>query len=263
MSRTIIALLLFLNGVAAALSQPAPAKQNPPKQAAAKQAVAKQGPAQDGNCVGVVSQLGEKFTVRKIGYTVLGNEENEVPVESWHIDDLIVAKISGFLNKRATVRRILYPKGAFASLDTPKLFRNYDADLGELLRTVTAGTRCARYVVVTPSVAYYGTSNQTLGGLGIVFSKAPFFTGDLYNLYLFAWLRVYDGETFTVLTRKFASLGQPKPFATIGGPHREVDKSFWPESPDSAAQNAKLRDAIRELVGQTMDATLPELKLTE
>ena len=100
-------------------------------------------------------------------------------------------------------------------------------------------------------------------GFGIVSSKAPFFTGDLYNLYLFAWLRVYDGENFAVLTRKVASLGKPTPLATIGGPHREVDKSFWPESSDGVVQNAKLRDTIRELVGQTMDATLPELKLTE
>jgi hypothetical protein len=57
---------------------------------------------QGGNCVGVVSQLGEKLTVKKIGYTVFGNEDNEVPVESWRVDDLVIAKISGAL---ATGRR--------------------------------------------------------------------------------------------------------------------------------------------------------------
>ncbi len=185
MRRRVVALLLFVNGAAAAMAQPAPSKQNLPKPAPAKQAALKQAPAtQDGKCVGVVSQVGGKFTVKKIGYTVFGNEENEVPVESWRIDDLVVAKISGFLNKRATVRRIPYPKDAFASLDAPKLFRNYDADVGEILRTITAGTRCVRYIVITPSVAHYGTTNQTLSGLGIVSSKAPFFIADLYNLYL-------------------------------------------------------------------------------
>jgi hypothetical protein len=49
-----------------------------------------------------VSQLGEKLTVKKIGYTVFGNEDNEVPVESWRVDDLVIAKISGAL---ATGRR--------------------------------------------------------------------------------------------------------------------------------------------------------------
>jgi len=49
----------------------------------------------------------------------------------------------------------------------------------------------------------------------------------------------------------------------IRGPHRQVDASLWPESPGNAAQNARLREAIRELVSQGMDATLPELPLTE
>jgi hypothetical protein len=268
MRRTVIALLLLLCGAAAALAQPAPAKQNRPKTAGAKQAATKQVPAQNGNCVGVVSNLGAKFGVSKIGFTVFGNEENEVPIESWRVDDLVVAKIGGLLGKRTAVRRVPYSKEAFAPLETPKLFppklyRDYETDAREVLRTIAVDTRCARYVVITPSVVSYGTTNQTLSGLGIVSSKAPFFTADLYNLHMVAWLGVYDGETFAVLTRKFASLGQPNFLATIGSPHREVDKSFWPESPDKAAQDAKLREAIRELVGQTMDATLPELKLTE
>ena len=263
MRRTIIALLLFLNGVAAALTQPAPAKQNGPKQAAAKQAVPKQGSAQDANCVGVVSNLGEKFTVKKIGIVVFQNEENEVPIASWHIDDLVVAKISAALGKRATMRRIPYQKEAFASLETPKLFRNPDTDLGEILRTTTGSTRCARYVVVSGGGSSYGGTNQSLGGLGIVAGKKPYFTGDLYNLYTLIVVRVYDGETFSLLTRKMASIGQSTLLAMIHGPHREVDESFWPVSPDVAAQNVKLRDAIRELVAQSLDATLAELKLTE
>jgi hypothetical protein len=74
MRRTVTALLLLLSGAAAAIAQPAPTKQKPPKQAVAKQA------PQNSHCaVGVVSGLGEKFIVKRIGFTVLGNEENEVP----------------------------------------------------------------------------------------------------------------------------------------------------------------------------------------
>jgi len=258
MRRTIIALLLLLNGAAVGATQPAPTKPNLPKTTAAKPAA-----AQNGNCVGVISRLGDKFTVKKVGFTVFGNEENEVPVESWHIDDLVVAKISGLLGKRTAVRRIPYKKEAFASLDTPKLFRDREAEVGEIIRRITAGTRCARYVVVTGSGSSYGTTNQSLGGLGIVAGKKPYFTGDLYNLYALIAVRVYDGETFSLLIRKTASIGQPTFLAMIRGPHREVDESFWPVSPDVAAQNVKLRDAIRELVAQSLDATLPELQLTD
>jgi hypothetical protein len=262
MRRTITALLLLLNGVGAALAQPAPAKQNLPKQAPAKQAVAKQGPAQDGNCVGVLSQLGEKFTVRKIGYTVFGNEINEVPIDSWHIDDLVVAKISAALGKRAVVRRIPYHKEAFASLETLKLFRDTEAEVGEGVRTLTADTRCARYLLVTRAYYNVGNSNQTIGGIGILHTGI----GELFikvNAYALFSLRLYDGKTFTLLKRANAPSGDSIFLQWIHGPHRQVDESFWPGSPDRAAQDAKLREAIRELVAQGLDATLPELHLTE
>jgi hypothetical protein len=261
MRPTVIALLLLLSGAAAALAQPTPVKPNQTRQAAAKPAAARQSP-QSGRCdVGVISHLGEKFNVRQIGFTVFGNESNEVSIESWRIDDLVVAKIGGALGKRATVRRVAYRKEAFASLETPKLFRDIDAEVGEGVRTLTAGTHCARYVVVTDGTSRYGTTNQILGGLGIVAGKKPYFTGDLYNLHTLITLRMYDGETFALLKRKFATTGESTFMAMIGGPHREVDQSFWPVPPDAAAQNAKLRDAVRDLIGQSLDATLPELPL--
>jgi hypothetical protein len=257
---TVIALLL-LGGAAAALGQPAPVKPNQARQAATQPATAGQ-PPQSGRCdVGVISHLGEKFNVRQVGYTAFGNESNEVSIESWRIDDLVVAKIGGALGKRATVRRVAYRKEAFASLEAPKLFRDVDAEVGAGVRTLTAGTHCARYVVVTDGTSGYGTTNQILGGLGIVAGKKPFFTGDLYNLHTLITLRVYDGETFALLKRKGATTGESTFMAMIGGPHREVDQSFWPVPPDAAAQNAKLRDAVRDLIGQSLDATLPDLPL--
>ena len=258
MERMITALLLFLGGAAAALAQPAPAKQNPPKTAAAKPAVAKQVPPQNGNCVGVVSNLGEKFTVRKTGFTVFGTETNDVPVDSWHLDDLVVAKISAALGKRAVVRRIPYHKEAFASLETPKLFRDTEAEIREVVRTLTTGTQCTHYLVVTRAYYNIGNSKPTIGGIGILHTGMARVTA--YALFS---LRLYDGETFTLLKRANAPSNESIFLSSIHGPHRQVDESFWPESPDTAAQNAKLREAIRELVSQGIDATLPELPLTE
>jgi hypothetical protein len=243
----------------ATVAQPAPAQQNAPKSAPAKQAVPKgtpSTPADDRNCVGVVSNFGETFTVKKVGIVVFQNEENKVPIESWRIDDLVVAKVSGVLNKRAAVRRVTAPKGAFSSLDAPQPFRNYDSDLGALLRTVTAGTRCPRYIVVTRGSTGYGNSNQVLNGLGIVASSA--LMGG-FQLHALAGLRVYSGETFAVAKQKSLSSGQSTFMTGIHGPHREVDKSFWPDPADAAQQNSKLREATRDLVGQSLDKTLPEL----
>ena len=174
MRRIAMALLVLLSGVAASVAQPAPAK---PKPAAAKQA------PQNGRCdVGIISHLGEKFHVRQIGITVFGNESNDVSVESWRIDDLVVARITGALGRRATVRRIAYHKEAFASLETTKLFRDIDAEVGEGVRTLAAGTHCARYLIVTDGISGYGGTNQGLDGLGIVAGKKPYFTGDQLTL---------------------------------------------------------------------------------
>jgi hypothetical protein len=253
MRRIAIALLLLVSGAAAAVAQTAPGK---PKPAAAKPA------PQSGHCdIGVISHLGEKFNVRQIGLTVFGNESNEVAVESWRVDDLVAARIAGALGKRASVQRIAYRREAFASLETAKLFRDTDGEVGEGVRTLAAGMHCARYVVVTDGVSGYGTTNQRLDGLGIVAGKKPYFTGDLYNLYTLILLRVYDGETFALVKRKFATTGESNFMAMISGPHREVDESFWPVPPPIAAQNAKLRDAVRDMIGQSLDATLPDLPL--
>lgn len=260
MRRTVIALLLLLSGAAAATAQPVPAKQSQPS---TKQAGAKQARAQNGKCaVGVVSQLGEKFTVRKIGYTVFGNEENEVPIESWHIDDLVLAKISGLLGKRGVVRRIPYHKEAFASLETLKLFRDTEAEVGEGVRTLTAGTPCVRYLLVTRAYSNVGNTNQTIGGLGILHTGI----GEMFvkvNAYALFSLRLYDGETFALLKRAHAPSGDSIFTRWIGGPHRQLDEASWPGSPDKAAQDAKLREPIRERVSQGMDATLAELPLRQ
>jgi len=263
--RAIVALLLLVSGVVVAMAQPAPGTQgapkpgpakSQPKQAAPKEAAA---PAGSGKCVGVVSRLGETFNIKKVGIVVFQNDEREAPIDAWKVDDLVAARIGNFLSGRATVRRITYPRGAFASLDEVKLFRNYDSDLGAVLRTVAVGTRCARYIVVTRESTQFVTTNQLVHGLGIVQGSGFI---DVFWIHVVAAMRVFDGETFTPLTRKYVSIGQSPLTSDMRSPHRKVDKSFWPESSD-VIQNTKLRDGIRDLLAQSIDMTLPDLKLTE
>jgi hypothetical protein len=260
MRQTIIALLLLLSGAAVAVAQSAPTNPGQPKQAV-KPTATRQPPQQTGPCtIGVVSELGEKFAVRKIGYTVFGNEDSEVPVESWHVDDLVIAKINGALGKRAVARRIPFHKEAFASLETFKLFRDSEGEVGEGVRRLTAGTRCARYLLITRAYRMLGTSNQSIGGIGILYDRGPFGRVHVYALFS---LRLYDGETFALLKQAAAPSGGVDFLEGIHGPHRQVDSSLWPESPNNAAQDARLREAIRELVAQGMDAALTQLPLAE
>jgi len=69
--------------------------------------------------IGIISAIGSKFAVQKVGTTVFGNEYNSVPVASWGIDDLVASKLAGLLGGNADVRRITYAKDAFASYEAP------------------------------------------------------------------------------------------------------------------------------------------------
>jgi hypothetical protein len=235
-------------GVAQQSVTPKPAT---PQRAAAKSAPpAKPSAAESTKCIGVVSAIGDTFHLRKIGITVFNNDSNTVPIESWQIDNLVISKISTFLSKSWTVRRVNYPKGAFSSLDEKHpLFYNYDDDLQGIVRGLSSSTRCDHYAVVVKGGSQFSDTNQSLYGLGVLEIGAPLRTGDfIYALYS---IRLYDGQTFAVLGRRDAVIEQPNLlnvfFKPIHGPYLGVDTSWWPEA-----------DAdIRSLVEKSLDVTMP------
>jgi hypothetical protein len=258
MRRAAIALLsLLVVGDAAIAQQPA----KPKAPAAVAPQPGKPSAADGGKCIGVVSAIGDTFFSRKIGITVFGNGQSTAPVESWHVDDVVVSKISAFLSKGWTVRRINYPKGAFASLDGQHaLFYNYDDDLQGIVRRVTSSTRCDHYVVVVKGSSSFGTSNQSIYGLGIV--EATSILGASDYIHALFTIRIYDGQTFAMLSQRGASIEKWNLLSDfkgpgIHGPYRAVDNSLWPQS--DAAQSTKLRDGIRSLVEQALDATMPDV----
>jgi hypothetical protein len=245
-------------GVAQQSVTPKPAT---PQRAAAKSAPpAKPSAAESTKCIGVVSAIGDTFHLRKIGITVFNNDSNTVPIESWQIDNLVISKISTFLSKSWTVRRVNYPKGAFSSLDEKHpLFYNYDDDLQGIVRRLSSSTRCDHYAVVVKGGSRFSDTNQFVYGLGIVESGASFLTFDL--IYALYWIRIYDGQTYEVIGKRGAITEQSNPLLglvtakSIGGPYLKVDRSWWPES--DAAKSTMLKDGIRSLVEKSLDVTMP------
>src|SRR5437016_5359464 len=53
-----------------------------------------------GRTIGIVSAIGDKFYLRKVGFTVFGNESEEMAIDSWGIDDLMTAKLKTALAGR-------------------------------------------------------------------------------------------------------------------------------------------------------------------
>lgn len=213
--------------------------------------------ADNGKCIGVLSAIGDSFSLQKVGITAFGNERNKVPIDSWQIDNLVVSKISAFLSKSWLVRPISFPKGTFATLEQDHgLFYNYDAELTGIVRRVASSTKCRHYVVVLKTSSRYGTTNQSLYGLGIMEAGAPLHPWDhidyLHALYV---IRVYDGQTFAKLGERRASLDEWH-FSDIQGPYRQVDNASWPRP--GAAPGAAVRDGLRSLVAKSLDVTMPQ-----
>jgi hypothetical protein len=213
-------------------------------------------PADSGKCIGVLSAIGDSINLQKIGITVFGNELNKVPVDSWQIDNLVVSKISAYLSKSWSVRPISYPKGAFATLEQDHgIFYNRDAELTEIIRRVTSSTKCDHYVVVLKGSSGYGTSNQSLHGLGVLEVGAPIMITDmLFALYV---IKVYDGQTFAVLGQQQATLDENH-FSSIHGPFRQLYTNFTFPQPGTVPGPA-VRDGLRSLVEKSLDVTMPQI----
>jgi hypothetical protein len=251
-------MLICIAAPAANAQQAAPKDAAAPQQVAPKPAAAPQqaAPKSDGGkCVGVVSAIGDTFTLKTMGITVFNNAQSKVPIDSWRIDDLVAAKVNAVLGKRLNLQRVNYPKGTFAALEEQHgLFYNPEDDLKGILRRITAGTKCDRYIVVLKTSTTLGSSNQSLRGLGIL-HDASIVTS--YYLYTMFTVRLYDGQSLSVVAQQAASIGQRTFLAAFRGPNREVDETWWPKS--DAAQSTKLRDGIRALVEQSLEITLPAL----
>ena len=187
---------------------------------------------------------------------MFGNESHAVPVEAWGLDELITARVAVALGQRYQVKRINVPKGVFTAYETPGgLFRDRDAELRDAVRKAAAGHPSDLYVVVTKGYSSFGTSNQGALGLGLVVAGSALV--DSSYLHALSTVRLYNGKTFEVLGWQHASMGQPTFMMTIKGPHKQVDSSWWPSG--QPASDARLKDATRKLVEQSITMTIPSL----
>lgn len=234
-----------------------PAAKNPaPK--VAKAAKKPSAPAESGPCqLGVIAAIGDKFTVQKVGLTVFGNDETQIPIDGWGLDDLVVARVRAAAAGTA-VRKIAYAKGALEPYYNPpgRLFRNGLDDLTAVVRQITANASCARYVVVTTYDGQLEGTNQTLRGIGVL-SHGPSF---LPHTSLFAniSLKVFDGQTFAIHRNPPINLGAVLTRAFRGrDPLTELDNAAFPEPAVEAAGSATLRDRTRALVTANLDKALP------
>ena len=204
---------------------------------------------------GVISAIGDKFYVHKVGLTVFGNDAKEFPAESWGIDEAVVGKTRALLSRRFDLRPVTYQRAAFAAATS----NSWNA-IGDLVRNQVSPQGLDAYVVITKGGSMYGRTNQALHGIGLV-QGGGVVGRDYYWIHALYEINVIDGHEFRSLGRSFGSLAEEPPLTNmIRGPNREVEASWWPASLE-AGSNPKLKGGVIDLIDQSLPNTLQRMQL--
>jgi hypothetical protein len=208
--------------------------------------------------VGVISAVGSKFALQKVGITVFGNELNEVPIGSWGLDDAVASRVSAVLSKRFTVKRITVPQGAFAAYEKPAPFGDSDAALQGIVRQLAGSAKCDLYIVITRAGVPFSGTNQSVAGLGMVEGGGAI-NPDNVTLYAVTTVHLYDGRSFERLLwqRPGSSIGGSMG-SVVNAPHRKLDRTWWPATAQ-AVHSEKIKSATRAVLVDGIAATIPEM----
>ena len=237
-------------------AKPAAKKAAPKAKAAAKQPVAETGPCR----LGVISALGDRFSVQKFGLTIFENEESEAPVNGWGLDDLPFARVRAATGADPSVRRIAYAKGTFDPYYNPKsrFLRDPSEELPAIVRSITASANCERYLVITKYNGTVGGTKMEIKGIG-AYSQGIGSLVRHYHLFANVAVSMYDGATYEKINRSLALLGGS--LATGLGltedPLTKLDEQLYPNPPESASSNAALKERTRALVSARLDRVIP------
>jgi hypothetical protein len=263
------ALIAMFAGPAASQTQPAAGSQNtddykPPARFIAPQAAPKgekSSPAKAApgtKTVGLISIIGENFIVKRVGFTVFGNEEEKFPVPAWKIDDQVAVAVTRILKKNFGVKRIQIPSGAFAKFrEGDFLFKSFETELAKFIAQYTAGQNCDYYLLVSPGYSQFSNTNQGLYGLGVVRWDHIFFPGEF--VHALSMLTVYDSKMVQVRS-EFATIGQETFMVPVKGPHQELkDGDKLPPDAKSALADPRAKKIAWELLEQSLTKTVPKL----
>ena len=266
----LVAAVICLSAIpASAQPQPAPAAENsgtykPPAQfigqatAPKAQKPSAGRPATAVKPLGLISIVGETFYVKRVGFTVFGNEEEKFPVAGWKIDDRVAASVGRLLQKNFKIKRIQIPAGAFAAFKAGDfIFKSFDDELAKFIAKYTAGQNCDYYLLVSPGYSQFSNTNQGLYGLGVVRWDHIIFPGEF--VHALSMLTVYDAKMVQVRSQ-FSTIGQDTFMATVRGPHQELkDASKLPPEAKAAVADPRAQKIAWELLEKSLTMTVPKL----
>lgn len=258
MFRSVAAAVILASSLTAAgwaQSSSTDAAANPTPARSATKGAAKTKPAEGGSCqIGVIPIAGNLFLVEKFGPIKLTDTYEQVSVDRWALDELVVSRVRAAA-PGMSVRRIPFTKEELRNEPRQKstsLFRSAASSVKEFAQYLAPRVNCERYVVIHR----HGGSQREFG-IGI----SKHYLASHANLFAMMYIRVYDGRAFQLINEAPA-LMEEDTYANrfkyhLGGPSRPIDLAMFPEKAADAAKSPVLRDGVRQMLTVSLDRTLP------
>ena len=238
---------VVLAGQAAEAKEAKPVKQSPVAPATAGK-----------KTVCVVSEATHRFNLQKVGFTVFDNEFKSLPIESWKLDDKIYGKTKAILAKDFSVKNIPTTYEAFKPLQEARgLFSDAEGARKAVIQKIASGSSCDFVLVVMGNTSQLGSTNQYVGGLGVL-DHGNGIVGWYRFIHALTFFYVYDGKTFQDLRSQRGESEDSTLFKNIHGPSVEIDEKQH-ASAQAVADDPKTRDIVWRLLEKSLELTLPQL----
>jgi hypothetical protein len=214
--------------------------------------------------VGIVSAIGDEFTVTEAGLAAPGDAEQHFSIEPWGLDDLIVARAGARLSPRYQVATVTYPRASFVAREQRSPFTllnmksGRDDRIAELVRGQVSPQGLDVYVVISKAEVAFGSRGRAVAGIGLIQHVAVF--GSSTQLHALYRVTVIDGHTLQVIDKRTAAPGGGGEMFSLAGPSREVGADLVPAAQDPGGSN-QLKAAVLDLIDRSLADTLQELHL--
>lgn len=213
----------------------------------------------NGGTVCLMSSVGKKFELRKVGITVFGNEQKYISIADWKIDEQVYQKVKSLLGKRFSVKKIEFSEKVLeAAFDgTFGAFRDLAAQRRKVLGKKVTSTKCTLLLTILPGSSQFNSTNQYVSGLGLVDTDSIF--GGSRLVYALSYLELFNARTMESLGRTSGQIKEGiQLFTPIKGPYVEVKAG--PKMPPKAfATNPQTRKVVWTFLDRSLDKSVPGL----
>jgi hypothetical protein len=212
--------------------------------------------------IGIVSAIGDDFTLTEAGLTGLADAERHASIEAWGLDDLIVARVAARLAQRFQIVPVTYARASFAARQQPSAFtplnlkNHHDDAISELVRTQVSPQGLDAYIVITKAESAYGSRGRKVAGIGVIQHRAVF--GSSTVLHALYTVTIVDGHTMKVIGKRSAVPSDNAELFRLSGPSREIDAGLI-SAAASPGSSAELKAAVVDLIDHSLAEALLDL----